>query len=377
MGDARTTISFKGRTLSVGHRPKRWGRTSVEIIALIALPFIMLLVESQSYLYDYAFGAVYIAFVLLSSRLLKGRPFFAYVAFLSTLIAVGYFLSPHPAYTHEANVAGRFVKILLILVVALLLDVNRKKQEYILKVNSELAQNEQELLRRGTQLEQTNAELEAFAYAVSHDLRAPLRSIDGFSLALAEDYADKLDDTGKDYLTRVRTSAQRMGDLIDAILRLSRQTRKELQRQPVDISALSRAIVEQLRAEEPQRAVHVTIEDGLVADGDKELIANVMENLVRNAWKFTKNQPSAHITVSRTAENGQTVFCVTDNGAGFDMKDAGKLFVPFQRLHSAAEFPGIGIGLSTVKRIVQKHGGRIWAKGTPGGGASFCFSLCH
>jgi light-regulated signal transduction histidine kinase (bacteriophytochrome) len=224
-------------------------------------------------------------------------------------------------------------------------------------------------------LEAANKELEAFAYSVSHDLRAPLRSMDGFSQALLDDYSDKLDEQGRDYLKRVRAGAQRMGTLIEDLLKLSRIARHEMQREQVDLSALAGKIAAELKESEPSRDVVLSIQDGLVADGDERLLRVVLENLLGNAWKFTGKRAKAVIELGATEHEGQTAYFVRDNGAGFDMAYADKLFGAFQRLHSTSEFTGTGIGLATVQRIVHRHGGRVWAEGKVGEGATFFFTL--
>ncbi len=239
-------------------------------------------------------------------------------------------------------------------------------------MNSEL---ERRVIERTAQLEASNKELEAFAYSVSHDLRAPLRSIDGFSLALLEDYPDKLDEQGKDYLRRVRMASQRMSVLIDDILKLSRITRVEMTREKVDLGAVARMIMRQLKESSPGRHVEFVTMDGLWAMGDPRLLHVVMENLLGNAWKFTSRHESAMIEVGRESKEGETVYFVRDNGAGFDMAYADRLFTPFQRLHSGEDYPGTGIGLSIVRRIIQCHSGKTWAEGEPGKGAAFYFTL--
>jgi two-component system, NtrC family, sensor kinase len=224
-------------------------------------------------------------------------------------------------------------------------------------------------------LEGANQELESFSYSVAHDLRAPLRSIDGFSQALLEDYDDKLDDQGKKYLRFVRESAQHMGLLIDALLTLSRVTRGQLHRETVDLSALARAAVERLRRSHPDREVEVVIPEGLEDSGDPGLLGVVLDNLLGNAWKFTakRNHPRIELTVNRS--EGHPVYSVNDNGAGFDMAFTSKLFGVFQRLHTATDFEGTGVGLATVRRIVARHSGRVWAKGEVNVGATFSFTL--
>ncbi|MBI2390666.1 MAG: hypothetical protein HYV09_13840 [Deltaproteobacteria bacterium] len=232
-----------------------------------------------------------------------------------------------------------------------------------------------DLERRAQELEAANAELESFAYSVSHDLRAPLRGLDGFSLALLEDYAPVLDDTGRRYLDFIRSSAQRMGELIDALLGLSRVTRMTMQREQVDLSELARSIAADLARQDPAREVHVRVEDGLIAEGDRQLLRVALENLLRNAWKFTAKHRRACIEVGSSDEARGRAFYVRDDGAGFDMAHTENLFMPFQRLHTEAEFPGTGIGLATVARIVRRHGGRIWAQSAIEEGATFYFTL--
>ena len=240
------------------------------------------------------------------------------------------------------------------------------------QLNREL---EQRVLERTAELRASNAELEAFSYSVSHDLRAPLRALDGFSHALLEDYDAQLDDTGRDYLRRVRTASQRMGSLIDDLLTLSRVTRRELAREPVDLADVARDVVAELREAEPGRRVEVTLPDSLPVEGDPALLRAVVQNLLGNAWKFTSGREVAHVELGVAEDDGETVCYVRDDGAGFDEAYAGKLFVPFQRLHTPEEFPGTGVGLATAERIVRRHGGRMWARGTVDSGATFYFTL--
>ena len=235
---------------------------------------------------------------------------------------------------------------------------------------------EQRVKERTTQLEAVNKELEAFSYSVSHDLRAPLRAIDGFSQAVIEDYDDKLDDTGRDYLNRVRAASQRMSGLIDDMLQLSRLTRGDMVMEDVDLSAMAREIADELAATEPARWVEFVIAPSLHAHGDARLLRAVMQNLLDNAWKYTGKHPTARIEFgSETLKDGRTAYFVRDDGAGFDMAYAGKLFQPFQRLHAITEFPGNGIGLATIQRIIRRHGGEVWAEGAPEHGAVFRFTL--
>ncbi|MDI1327187.1 MAG: response regulator [Brevundimonas sp.] len=225
------------------------------------------------------------------------------------------------------------------------------------------------------ELELKNKELDAFSYSVAHDLRAPLRSIDGFSQALLEDYADKLDDMGQQYLRYVRESAQQMAELIDNLLDLSRITRRELVRGPLDLTSIAHEVTGRLRRQNPKQAVSVVIADGLLGEGDARLLTVVFENLLGNAWKFSSKRADATIEVGVVDRNARRAFFVRDNGAGFDMAYAAKLFGVFQRLHSSAEFEGTGIGLATVQRIIHRHGGRVWAEGEVGCGATFFFTL--
>jgi signal transduction histidine kinase len=231
------------------------------------------------------------------------------------------------------------------------------------------------LRERAALLEAANQELEAFSYSVSHDLRSPLRAIDGFSQALLEDYHDQLDATGRDYLERIRRAAKRMAQLIDDLLELARVSRANLTVDRVDLSALARLVLAELRAAEPGREVETVVAEGLTVQADARLLRVALENLLGNAWKFTARQPRARIELRVEPLHGQQVYCVRDNGAGFDMSNAERLFSPFQRLHTPDDFPGTGIGLAIVQRIIARHGGRIWAEGAPGHGAAIHFML--
>jgi signal transduction histidine kinase len=236
-------------------------------------------------------------------------------------------------------------------------------------------QLEQRVHRRTEQLEIANKELEAFSYSVSHDLRAPLRSIDGFSRILLDDHAAALDAGARDCLDRVRNAAQRMSMLIDDLLMLARVTRAEAVREEVDLSALARQVTDALQAQNPDRRVRFALTPGLKVHGDARLLRIALENLLGNAWKFTGGRAEASIELGMSSEDSTPVYFVRDNGAGFDMTYAGKLFTPFQRLHMAEEFPGTGIGLATVQRIMHKHNGRIWAQGAVDQGATFYFRV--
>ncbi|MBI5232432.1 MAG: HAMP domain-containing protein [Coriobacteriales bacterium] len=239
-------------------------------------------------------------------------------------------------------------------------------------LNAEL---EDRVRRRTSELEASVQELEAFSYSVSHDLRSPLRAIDGFSAALIEDYWDTLDEQGRDDLGRVRDNARRMGELIDSLLKLSRFSRQEMKLQDVDLSCIASDVAEFLQHADPERSVTFEIAPDVYGQGDPSLLRVVIDNLMSNAWKFTSKRPSATIEFGSREQDGQTVYFVKDDGAGFDMAYASKLFGAFQRVHGQAEFPGIGIGLATSARIVHRHGGRIWAEGEPEKGATFSFTL--
>lgn len=237
-------------------------------------------------------------------------------------------------------------------------------------------QAEREIQRRTAELQAANQELEAFSYSVSHDLRAPLRAIDGFSLALVEDYADQLDDTARNYLDRARAATQRMGHLIDDMLALSRITRAEMRHQTINLSDMATEVLTELQKSEPDRKVEWKIQPGLKAEGDASLMRIVLDNLLGNAWKYTGRQAQPHIEFGAvTDSDGIREYFVRDNGAGFDMAYAGKLFGAFQRLHSAADFSGTGVGLATVQRVIHRHGGKVRGEGKPGEGATFYFSL--
>ncbi len=253
-------------------------------------------------------------------------------------------------------------------------DITKRRQaeEEVQKLNTTL---EQRVIERTAQLAAINKELEAFSYSVSHDLRAPLRGIDGWSQALLEDYGAQLDEQAHQYLDRVRSETQWMGSLIDDLLELSRITRADMNKVQVDLSAITRTIASRLKEGESQRQIEFAIQSNLSAWGDPRLLEVVLTNLLNNAFKFTGKIPQARIEFGQTEMDGQHAFFVRDNGAGFDMAFAKKLFSPFQRMHKASEFPGTGVGLATVQRIVHRHGGRIWAESVVDAGATFYFTL--
>ena len=248
-------------------------------------------------------------------------------------------------------------------------------QKAVLNILDDIEDEKEALRHAKSAADAANRELEAFSYSVAHDLRAPLRSIDGFSQALLEDYADKLDAEGKTHLAYVRESAQQMAQLIDDLLALSRVSRGDLQREQADLATIARTVLVRLQKREPERKIVLVIPAKVPAVGDARLLGIVLENLLGNAWKFTSKQPAARIEFGHRSEAGRSVYFVRDDGAGFDMAYAEKLFGVFQRLHSANEFEGTGIGLATVQRIVRRHGGSVWAEGEVGRGATFYFAL--
>jgi len=243
------------------------------------------------------------------------------------------------------------------------------------RLRIENAELEASLRERTVELEAANKELDAFSYSVAHDLRAPLRSIDGFSQILLDDHDKALDGEGKQYLTYIRQSAQTMTQLIDALLTLARVARNEFRHERVDLSALARGINSELQRTQPNRRVDTVIADDLVAEGDGRLLRVALENLFGNAWKFTGSRDPARIEFAASVSDGHPTYFVRDNGAGFDMLYAERLFGVFQRLHSPQEFDGTGIGLATVQRIINRHGGRIWAEGEVDRGATFYFTI--
>lgn len=253
-------------------------------------------------------------------------------------------------------------------------DINERIQaaEELRKYHEQL---EDLVTKRTFELLSMNKELESFSYSVSHDLRAPLRAMDGFSQIFLEEYGDKVDAVGKGYLLRIQNASQRMGELIDNMLKLARITRAELNVQTLNLSELVRAILHELSQNQPERSVAVIVQDGMIGQGDRHLLTIALENLLGNAWKFTSKQPNASIEFGMDVQDAQSVYFVRDNGVGFDMQYVEKLFTPFQRLHLEKDYPGTGIGLSIVQRIIQRHGGRIWVEAAVGQGATFYFTL--
>jgi len=244
-----------------------------------------------------------------------------------------------------------------------------------IEIHDEKLELERRVADRSAQLEAANKELESFSYSVSHDLRAPLRSMDGFSRILVEDYGDQLDPKARDYLQRISAASERMTTLIDDILELSRLSRQEMQRRLVNLSDVAATILADLRKHDPEREVRQLIHENALAEGDPGLLRILLENLLSNAWKFTSKHPTASIEFGVILEDQHPTYFVRDDGAGFDMTFADKLFGAFQRLHGATEFEGTGIGLATVQRIARRHGGKVWAEAEVEGGATFYFTL--
>ncbi|HEX7004366.1 MAG TPA: ATP-binding protein [Trueperaceae bacterium] len=247
--------------------------------------------------------------------------------------------------------------------------------EELAEASAQLQREVNDRLRLGSELRSQEAELESLTYSISHDLRAPLRGLDGFSQALLEDYEEILDEVGKGYLRRIRSGAQLIGDLIDNLLELSRLSRRDMKWVEVDLSRLAKRVVDRLRRNSPNRNAQIVIGKGMVVTGDPDMLGTLLENLLGNAWKFTAREDVAQIEFGATDEEGERRFYVRDNGVGFDMRYAARLFAPFQRLHPRSEFEGSGIGLATVRRIVHRHGGSLGVDSEPGVGSTFWFSL--
>ena len=300
------------------------------------------------------------------NSVMEGTPFEAEARFQRAHADYRWFLSrAHPGRDLDGRITTWF---------GTSTDIEDKKraEEKINQMNVSLEQRVQE---RTAQLEASNRELEAFSYSVAHDLRAPLRSIDGFNQALIEDYSAQLPDAARQLFQRARLASQRMSQLIDDLLNLSRVARAELRRQRINLSEVATAIAADLQKSEPERRVNFQIEPGLFVQGDDRLLRLVLENLLGNAFKFTRNKEAAEIEFGSIEKDGQRLLFVRDNGAGFKMEYAGKLFGPFQRLHAVTEYPGTGIGLATVHRILMRHGGKIWPEAEEDKGATFYFTL--
>jgi light-regulated signal transduction histidine kinase (bacteriophytochrome) len=251
----------------------------------------------------------------------------------------------------------------------------RDSQLALLNLVDDLNASTNKITAANQSLEAVNKELATFSYSVSHDLRAPLRSIDGFSNALLEDYGDKLEAEAKNYLERIRRATQNMGRLIDDLLSLSRVMKSDFYPQDFDLSAMVREIADDIQQRHMLQGLILDVKNGIVVKADQRLITIAMTNLLDNAFKFTSKREHPHIEFGTDLQDGETVFFVRDNGAGFNMEYVDKIFEAFQRLHRTEEFPGTGIGLATVQRVIDRHGGRIWAKGEPGKGATFFFTL--
>ena len=280
-------------------------------------------------------------------------------------------------YEHRRRIAaGTSLLLTLVGALALLLhrDASRRDEERLAlaELNATL---EERVRLRTEELEQSNRELLSFSYSVSHDLRAPLRAINGFSHALAEDYGERLDDTGRNYLERLRKASLRMGELIDELQKLAGVSRHTLRIEHTDVTAIAREILDDLSTTAPERVVHTHVDSDLNADADPTLIRTALENLLGNAWKFSRDSHPTLIQVGGRAHGAEKLFYVTDNGIGFDMAHAGKLFEPFQQLHKRDGFEGSGIGLASVRRIVERHGGSVWAESSPGSGTTVFFTL--
>ncbi len=306
------------------------------------------------------FWVLYIIPVLLFAGRDGRKQLYLLLAVIAILMTAGMVVSPKglPVYVSLLNRISAFVVIIII--------------AYIINARSYL---QKQLQRRARDLENTNRDLESFSYSVSHDLRAPLSVIRNFSTILLEDHAVQLDDEGKDYLTRICANVKKMQKLIEDILSLSRVNRMEVKREKVDLSATVKGYLKELQESEPGRKVSFIIKENLVVLADPRLVHIALENLLRNAWKFTSKKEESLIEFGSEIQNGRTVFFVKDNGVGFDMQEAQRMFEPFKRVHSGSEFGGTGIGLSIVKRVVDHHGGSVWARGEIGNGAIFFFTF--
>lgn len=331
----------------------------------------------------------FILFLVLGGLAVAGVPFmapvyacyFVYTAGVLLPLILSVFLSADATSTTLATMLCVFTVALLITAhfyrrkLSEALALAHENATLVTELRQYREQLEHKVTERTQALQEANREMEAFNYSVSHDLRAPLRAIDGFSAILLEQYAPRFDADGRQLVDRLRTATQRMDRLIDALLTLSRLSRCSLQRETVDLSRLAAGIVRQLREADGERDITVDVQSGLRAEADLQLVSVLLQNLLSNAWKYTRPAESAEVRVGVRKEAGRSVFFVADNGVGFDMAYAAKLFGAFQRLHSESEFEGTGIGLATVARIVRLHGGSIWAESQPGAGATFYFTL--
>lgn len=313
-------------------------------------------------------GPAYFAFILIAAYFLSPQETAAVGVFATVLKLV----ADKSGGAQDWLTASYFLALALVTLAGTAL-AQKMRREAALSAERDRLRAEAE--QRAAELDAVNKELEAFSYSVSHDLRAPVRHIEGFCSILLEDYSDRLDDEGKLYLQTLVSSTQKMSGLIDGLLALSRVTREEIHTVSVNLSDTAQQTVAELRRAQPERQVEFAITPGLMATGDPRLIRVVLDNLLGNAWKFTSRRPVARIELGTIRQNGRTVFFVRDNGAGFDMAYVDKLFGPFQRLHGAEEFPGTGIGLATVQRIIHRHGGAVWAEGAVDRGATFYFTL--
>jgi len=338
------------------YRKREFGGNVVKLLAAAMLSAVAS--EMVFTLYTDVYGITNVI-----GHLLKILSFYLiYKAFIVTGLTQPYNLLFHNLKKSESSLARQAEE---------LRQVNDKLRQEIV----ERKKTERELEQRTVDLEAINRELEAFSYSVSHDLRAPLRSLDGFSQAILEDYADKLDETGRDYLKRIQNASQSMSRLIDELLKLSRVTRQEMHVEEVNLSEIVRHIAAELTASQPQRQAEFIIAQEILVKGDGQLLQILLRKLLENAWKFTGKNPSTRIEFGCRVYNEEKVYYITDNGVGFDMKYAFRLFQPFQRLHRESDFPGTGIGLATAQRIVHRHGGRIWAEAEVGKGATFYFTI--
>lgn len=330
-----------------------------------------------------------ISFILLISLMLllrRRRDFDRHVMNLisaSIIVTIGAELAftSYIGVYDAANLTGHLLKIIaFFLIYKAIIETGLTRPYSLLLRNlklreEQLALQAENLAAANSELSNVNRELEAFNYSASHDLRAPLRHIKGFSQILVEDYTKTLDEQGKDYLNHIIQSANRMSSIIDDLLALSRVTRREMNREKADLSEIARTVAGNLQKSQPDRQVEFIIPGGLMAEVDAGLMKVALENLIGNAWKYTGKQPRAKIEVGALPFNGKTAYFIRDDGAGFDMTQADRLFNPFQRLHSEKEFPGNGIGLATVQRIIRRHGGEIWAESQIDKGATFYFTL--